>query len=353
MAKQYEYVANLHVHTTYSDGTGSMEEVIQAAQRAGLDALLINDHDTLAARGAGYEGYHQDLLVLVGTELSGPHNHYLVYGLEHSPEYSWRAPQEFINQIKGEGGIGFLAHPFETGSPLNEGGRAYTWDDWTVDGFDGICIWNYSSCWKSKVRNWPTAFYHYFLNYRTLDGPDRPTLGQWDQLAGKRRVAAVGGSDAHAFRATIPGGLAFTVFPYEQAFRAINTHVLLCQPLSGDLDRDRAELLGALKEGSSFVAHDRIRSSRGFDFWLENDGVRRAGSGQEIVGEKGDYLRWMAPKGASTRLIKDGLEIPVSRPASGRQQVLSPGAYRLEAYWPVRFFGLRPWIFSNHIYVRP
>ena len=353
MAKHYEYVANLHVHTTFSDGTGSMEEVIQAAQRAGLDALLINDHDTLAARDAGYEGYHKDLLVLVGVELSGPHNHYLAYGLEQCPEYSWQAPQEFIDRVQSEGGIGFLAHPFETGSPMNEGGHAYTWDDWTVEGFDGLCIWNHTSCWKSKIKNWPTGFYHYFLNYRTLNGPDRLALGKWDELAGRRRIAAVGGSDAHAFKAPIAGGLELTIFPYEHSFRAINTHLLLDQPLIGDLENDRAALLSALKSGSSFVAHDRIRPGRGFDFWLENRGHRRAGSGQEVVGVKGDDLCWTTPKGTRIRMIKDGREVDLVKVESGRQGVSSPGVYRLEAYWPVRFFGFRPWIFSNHIYIRP
>ena len=352
MSKTYEYVTNLHVHTTFSDGTGSIEEVIQAAQKAGLDVLLINDHDTLGAKDAGYEGYHQELLVLVGTELSGPHNHYLAYGIDHCPDYSWRSPQDFIDRIRSEGGLGFLAHPFEKGSPLNEGGHAFTWDDWSVGGFDGICIWNYSSCWKAKVRDWPTGFYHYFLTYRTLSGPDREALAKWDELARTRRVAAVGGSDAHAFRAAIVGGLAFSVFPYEHSFRAINTHVLLNRPLSGDLHQDRAEVYRALKEGSSFVAHDRIRPSNGFDFWLENGSEKRAGSGQEVIWEKGDCLRWMTPSGALTRLIRDGGEVPVTNTDPGGYQVLSRGAYRLEAYWPVRFFGNRPWIFSNHIYVR-
>ncbi|MFH1091462.1 MAG: PHP domain-containing protein, partial [Pseudomonadota bacterium] len=140
-----EYVANLHVHTTYSDGSGSMDEVIAAARQAGLDVLLINDHDTLAARKNGYEGYHGRLLVLVGLELSGPHNHYLVYGVDSCPDYDWQKPQEFINRCKAAGGIGFLAHPFERGTPMLDNGQAFTWTDWSATGFNGLCIWNYSS----------------------------------------------------------------------------------------------------------------------------------------------------------------------------------------------------------------
>ncbi|MBW2092363.1 MAG: PHP domain-containing protein, partial [Deltaproteobacteria bacterium] len=145
----YEYVANLHVHTTFSDGLGTIEEVISAAQKAGLDLLLINDHDTLAALEQGFEGYHGKVLVLVGLEFSGPHNHYLAYGLKEVPQHDWQIPQAFIEKTRSAGGIGFLAHPFEKGSPLSEGGKAFTWQDWSVNGFDGICLWNYSSIWKS------------------------------------------------------------------------------------------------------------------------------------------------------------------------------------------------------------
>jgi predicted metal-dependent phosphoesterase TrpH len=42
---------DLHSHTTESDGTYSPEELVNAAQQAGLEALAITDHDTFA----GYE----------------------------------------------------------------------------------------------------------------------------------------------------------------------------------------------------------------------------------------------------------------------------------------------------------
>src|SRR5579871_4815150 len=41
--------ADLHVHTTHSDGSCSPGEVVQAAANLGLSALAITDHDTLTA----------------------------------------------------------------------------------------------------------------------------------------------------------------------------------------------------------------------------------------------------------------------------------------------------------------
>ncbi|MEW6267380.1 MAG: CehA/McbA family metallohydrolase [Thermodesulfobacteriota bacterium] len=349
-ARVHEYVANLHVHTTFSDGTGSLAEVIAAARET-LDVLLINDHDTLAGRENGYEGYHGRLLVLVGLELSGPHNHYLAFGLEECPDYAWRNPQGFIDSVRSKGGIGFIAHPFEKGSPLSEDGQAFTWTDWRVNGFDGLEIWNHSSTWKTKARNRPTGLLHYYLNSWTLAGPDQETLDKWDELGRTRRVAGVGGSDAHAFKGRA-GPIKFCVFPYRHTFRSINTHLLLPEPLGGDLARDRTMVLRALAAGSCFVAHDRLRRSEGFSFRLEKDGLGRAGPGQEVILEKGDALVWRLPARAWVRVLKNGRMIWQDKAERGRVEVFSPGVYRLEAYWPLRFFGRRPWIYSNPIYLR-
>ncbi|MBW2622220.1 MAG: hypothetical protein JRD68_04895 [Deltaproteobacteria bacterium] len=195
----FEYTANLHVHTTFSDGKGRIEEVISAARDARLDLLLINDHDTLEGRDQGYEGYYGNLLVLIGAEFSGPHNHYLAYGLEKVFDYDWQSPQSTIDRTKAAEGIGFLAHPFEKGSPLTDKTHAFTWDDWSVTGFDGICLWNFSSNWKSRAKTVPRALWRYFVRTKTLEGPEKETLAKWDELGRTRLVSGIGGSDAYAY----------------------------------------------------------------------------------------------------------------------------------------------------------
>ena len=47
-----------------------MPEIIDAAQMAGLDFLILTDHNTLQAREEGWEGWHDDLLVVVGQEIT-------------------------------------------------------------------------------------------------------------------------------------------------------------------------------------------------------------------------------------------------------------------------------------------
>src|SRR5215207_6997111 len=43
----------IHCHSTYSDGTGTVSEIAAAASRAGVDAVLLTDHDTLEASRRG------------------------------------------------------------------------------------------------------------------------------------------------------------------------------------------------------------------------------------------------------------------------------------------------------------
>lgn len=62
---------DLHTHSTASDGTLSPEGVIEAAERCGLTALALTDHDTIdgvpAARAAGERA---GVRVIAGVELS-------------------------------------------------------------------------------------------------------------------------------------------------------------------------------------------------------------------------------------------------------------------------------------------
>ncbi len=87
---------DLHTHTSQSDGTLSPAELVEKAERMGLEALAITDHDT-------FEGYDRSLTysellsieLVCGVELSATHRgrsvHVLAYFLNGEPPSEFRS----------------------------------------------------------------------------------------------------------------------------------------------------------------------------------------------------------------------------------------------------------------------
>ena len=106
----------VHLHSTHSDGTGTVPEIARAAARAGADVVLLTDHDTMAARRLGEEGWYGDVLLLAGDEISPPSNHYLAFGIDEHVRYRGLDACGVARAVRDAGGFGFAAHPFSEGS---------------------------------------------------------------------------------------------------------------------------------------------------------------------------------------------------------------------------------------------
>ncbi len=65
--------ADLHLHTTHSDGTYTPQQVIELARRSGLAAIALTDHDTCAGVPAARAAAGTDLEVIAGVEISTEH----------------------------------------------------------------------------------------------------------------------------------------------------------------------------------------------------------------------------------------------------------------------------------------
>jgi 3',5'-nucleoside bisphosphate phosphatase len=79
--------ADLHIHTTASDGKYSPAEVVRKAAEKGLSVISITDHDTYAgyfeARAAGVDaGVHVIPGVEITSDYSGRECHILAYGFD-------------------------------------------------------------------------------------------------------------------------------------------------------------------------------------------------------------------------------------------------------------------------------
>ncbi|HQE98760.1 MAG TPA: PHP domain-containing protein, partial [Anaerolineae bacterium] len=65
MENYREYAGNLHIHSVYSDGSGRHAEIAEAAAAAGLNFVIVTDHNV---RVEGLEGYYGRVLLLIGEE---------------------------------------------------------------------------------------------------------------------------------------------------------------------------------------------------------------------------------------------------------------------------------------------
>ncbi|MFH1491871.1 MAG: PHP domain-containing protein [Candidatus Omnitrophota bacterium] len=62
--------ADLHLHTYYSDGTFSPQELMHRALESGISCISINDHDTVSALVPAFSQRPEDLELIPGIEVS-------------------------------------------------------------------------------------------------------------------------------------------------------------------------------------------------------------------------------------------------------------------------------------------
>jgi len=60
---------DLHIHTTYSDGAFTPDEIIEMAREKGIRYISITDHDTMGAYG-NFSTDYEDLTIITGVEVS-------------------------------------------------------------------------------------------------------------------------------------------------------------------------------------------------------------------------------------------------------------------------------------------
>lgn len=351
-----EIVINLHLHTRYSDGTGTHQEIAEAAIQAGLDAVLVTDHNMLVSE---FEDYYQiddqQVLMLIGEEIHDQQrtpqkNHLLVFGAEKGLANQAANPQELIDQVHQHGGICFLAHPVDPAAPA-VGEPDISWVSWDVSGYNGIELWNAFSEFKARLASKLHAVWYAYQPARVARGPLPENLQLWDKLLLEgRKIAAVGGSDAHALHASL-GPLRRTLFPYFFHFQGVNTHLITNKELTGDISTDRKMILQALSRGSSFIGYDLPASTCGFRFSASNQN-QETGMGGELPAAGENELRISLPTAGEIHLLRNGAITQVWKDQKDASLTTSkPGIYRVEVYRNFRG-RQRGWIFSNPIWIQ-
>jgi hypothetical protein len=329
----------VHLHSTYSDGTGTVKEIARAARRAKADVVLLTDHDTLAAKRNGEEGWYGDVLLLVGEEVSPrERNHYLAFGIDEEIDHSRLDAAGICRAVRDAGGFGFAAHPFSEGSKRFKRARGMPFEALDSDALHGIELWSFVNDTGEAISSIPEMARFLVAPGRALDHPPARNMRAWDELCRTRRVVAIGGIDAHQYGKRIGPIVPLRVMAYHRSFKHIRTHVVA-------RERTREGVYEALREGGCYIAVDSIAPARGFT--SEADDLPMGA--EAPAGRR--TLRARTPADASLHLLRDGTEIAAATGRSLEAEVEAPGVYRVEVRR--RSKGKeRTWILSNPIYLR-
>lgn len=353
----YEYAGAIHIHSDYSDGTGKIEDIAKAAYEAGLDFIMMTDHNTLKPKEDGYERWLNNVMVLIGYEVNDAENknHYLTFGIDELIGTYKELPNgelgcklsanEYVKQIKDKGGIGFLAHPDEQRNHLPEH-PSYPWQAETDD-FTGIEIWNHMSEWIEGMdeSNKIDRFLH---PLKSVIAPSVKSLKRWDDSALNRSVTAIGGVDAHALKQNVLGFFEVEIFAYKVLFKSIRTHVLLNEPVlknkNESFEKDKFQILNALRTGKCFIANYYNGNAKGFRFYAEFKGIT-CNMGDTISSNNENViLKVLVPDECEIKLVHNGKLINSQLGMNISWDVKEKGIYRVECWKQDR-----GWIFSNHI----
>ncbi|MBZ0264896.1 PHP domain-containing protein [bacterium] len=336
----YESIGALHMHTLYSDGSGTTEEIAAAAAHKKLDWIIITDHCHMEAKDRGEEKIYGPVVVLVGSELGDPDypNHYLCFGIDEVPNQT--DPSFMVREVQRLGGFGAIAHPHEKRDEF-ESMPPYPWTAWDAN-IDGIEIWNQLSQWVEGLTKFNRL--HRFMHpLKSLTRPDPETLAVWDRLNLSKPVIGYVGVDAHALEYPLLKGLiSLKVFHYKVQFSSLVTHLMLKKPLNKNEHKiAEKQVLDALRSGAHFGSNRRVGEASGFRFHAVVDReyffpVKRFNPGTNVTFEVNSPLE------ADLKLIRNGRTVLQMKGKSFSYSTGLEGVWRVEAHRKGR-----GWVFTN------
>jgi hypothetical protein len=223
------YRGDCHVHSVYSDGKLTPEQLAAGARAAGLNFVATTEHNTVGAHGAWRAHDGDDLLVILGEEVTTLTGHWLALGIQPGQVVDWRHQVrdemvgQHLDQVHQAGGLCVAAHPH---APYASGVFMYQYQ-----GFDAVEVWN--GLWASD-RPW--------------NADNEAALAEWgrglaaDIHSGRWRPA-MGNSDTHLEDQI---GIPQTVVLAEE----LSTHAILAGIRAG-----RSWIAESAAVGLSFTVH--------------------------------------------------------------------------------------------------
>jgi len=339
-----------HIHSSFSDGAGSVEEICRDARGQSLDFVILSDHGRPNRQAAAATAWLNETLLIGASEFSLHSGHLAAAGYR-LPGYIFPPEaQEAIDEVERDQGVTFVAHPLD---------RKIPWTDPQARGFTGIEILSLYQLARKNLLYAMTLFpLQYLLNpdyaLSALITYPKKELDIWDRLNRQGKYYGIYALDAHAKLET--GKRSYLRFPsYAATFRIMNIYVKVDRELEKDAQAAAATIIASLRRGNFFSVIESLAAANGFEnYYIEADGRRVEMGGAALAA--GGSLVLKLPFNFSTdiRIKKDGETFQTIRDNSRQELTVPlsrPGVYRCEISLHSGRLKNLPWILANPIFI--
>ncbi|MDD4409701.1 MAG: PHP domain-containing protein [Candidatus Pacebacteria bacterium] len=129
---------DLHCHTFSSyDATSSINSMIEQGKKNGIDGIAITDHENANAwKEAISEGQKAGFEIILGEEIKSSKGDILGLFMQHQIDGKGKDPEWIISEIRKQGGLVFIPHPFHEAEGFKDSLEKY------VGLIDGVEIFN-------------------------------------------------------------------------------------------------------------------------------------------------------------------------------------------------------------------
>ncbi|RKH44392.1 PHP domain-containing protein [Corallococcus sicarius] len=328
-----------HVHTTRSDGQGTPAQVAAAAKAAGLDFVVLTDHNDLKPPSATWA---DGVLLIPGVELSTSAGHLAAFGMKRPLQgvKPWGPPEQAVAAVEAAGGTAVLAHPVQAKNPWR--------DEATARQVPGFELYSADTFFRQALRNplsrllpaLGASMVNPVHGVMLLVAPEPEPTARFLELARARPRLALCAHDAHGLPA------------YEAVFSALDLEFppeLLPGPLSQDAREAEAQVTQALASTQALCVFRALGAPNGFALEGYDAKTREAPVGAVLTVRLPEHV----PGTLEVRVWGEGRLSPDGQ----HVELTGPGAVQVEvwAHAPGRFFGheWRPWLVPSPVRVVP
>jgi hypothetical protein len=339
-----------HVHSIFSDGNGTIDDITRAADKAKLNFVILSDHGRPNIEAMNATDWLGKVLLIGGTEISTNNGHLASAGFKVPPYKYPLEPQEAIDAINRDNGFSFISHPFDDRIP---------WTNWDIENYTGLEVMNAYSNSKSDGM-WRLMFfplqYMFQPEYAILNALRYPDINfdKWDEINKTGKYYGIYALDAHG---KLPLGhkRKFAFPSYLAMFHTMTIYARIQNELPKEPEAAASEIIAAIRDGRFFNCIEGIGSANGFDTYFTTTTNERFELGSSPPTTEGT-LHIHLPFEFPTKVLikKDGAQFKLYPPDYHKNlqlPITEKGVYRIEVFATDNKFDDLPWITTNPIFI--